>query len=157
MVVVTLIAAVIAVSLMTVDRQKTLTGYDVEFSLRDEGSTFEIASLTKDQAEKVDAKIENYFIDNKEVFVLQDSKGIQYVSRSKLHNNGSISQSFEGSLSWGKYIIIEVSRVDIKLTSTNPLKVTVNYSTRDRLNEVWFWLICVALLWLYGMWISIFE
>lgn len=157
MVVVTLVAVVVAVLLMTVDRHETLTGYSVEFALRDEGSTFEIASLTKSQAEKVDAKVENHFISETGVFVLQDSKGMQYVSIPKIYDSGWEPQYFEGPISWGKYTIVEVSRVDVTLSSTNPLKVTVNYSTLDRFSEVAFWLICVVIIWLCGMSISIFE
>lgn len=157
MVIVTVFAAIIATLLMTVDRHQTLTGYNVEFTLRDEGSTFEIASLTKSQADNVYAEVENHFLGEDGVFVLQDSKGVQYVSTPKIYENGWDPQYFEGPISWGKYTIIEVSYVDVSLSSSNPLKVTVNYSALDRFSEVAFWLFCVAIIWLYGMLISIFE
>lgn len=157
-VIVTVIAAVVVVLTMTLGRQETLTGYNIEFALRDEGSTFEIASLTKAQTEKVDAQIENHSISNSGVFVFQDSKGTQYVSQIKLFEHSSWeSQSFEGPISWGKYTIVEVSYVDVTLSSANPLKVIIDYSTHDRFLGVWVWLFWVVVFWLGGISLSIFE
>jgi hypothetical protein len=77
----------------------TLTGYDVDFSLRDKGSTFEVASLTKAHDEMVDAKIKNNYMTETGVFVLQDSQGVQYVSLPEISDSGWEVQSFEGPIS----------------------------------------------------------
>lgn len=154
-VIVTVVTIVCAVGLMKAGRHITLTGYDVDFYLRDKGSSFEVASLTKTQTEKVDAKIENTFVSETGVFVFQDAKGTQYVSIPKIHQSGWISQYFEGPISWGKYSIIEISYVNVSLSSANPLKVTVNYSARDRYLQIWVWLFGVVVFWLCGMFLAI--